>query len=97
MRLRQQRAAECALRVTDHTYFQYSVSAVRSIAVLKVFRRRNARWELVGTLLRDEEAEKRYAVRGLNVWLIEPEQMRTSLTSKSIAIEPLRPSEQSRQ
>ena len=97
MSLRQQRAAECALCVADHLHFQYSVSAVRSIAVLKVFRRRDARSELLGALLRDEEAEKRYAVSGSRVWLIEPEQMATSLTSRSIAIEPLRPSEPSRQ
>ena len=70
---------------------------MRSSAALKVFRWHNARWELVGALLRDEEAKKRYTVRGLYVWLIEPEQMGTSLTSKSIAIEPLRPSEPSRQ
>ena len=59
--------------------------------------RGNARSELLGALLRDEEAEKRSPVRGLNVWLTEPEQMATSLTSRSIAIEPLRPSEPSRQ
>jgi hypothetical protein len=58
---------------------------------------RNARSELFGALLRDEEAEKRSAVRGLYVWLIEPEQMTTSLTSRSIAIEPLRTSEPSGQ
>ena len=48
-------------------------------------------------IITDNEDEKRYAVSGLYVWLIEPEQMATWLTSRSIAIEPLRPSEPSRQ
>ena len=94
---RKRRTAECALRVADHLHLQYSVSAVHSMAALKVFRRCNARRELTGALLRDEEAEKRCTVSGSRVWLIEPEQMATSLTSRSIAIEPLRPSEPSRQ
>ena len=65
------------------------VTAECSIVALKVFWRRNARSELFGTLLRDNEDEKRYAVSGSNVWLIEPEQMDTSSTSRPIGIEVL--------
>ena len=51
-----------------------------------VLRPANARAEPCGTLLRDNEDEKRYPVSGWNVWLIEPEPMVTSPRSSTIGI-----------
>ena len=55
---------------------------------LKVFWRRNARAELRGALVRDNEDEKRSAVSGSKVQLIEPEPMDTSPTSRPFGIVP---------
>ena len=49
--------------------------------------------ELHGTLVRDNEDEKRCAVSGSKVQLIEPEPMDTSPTSRPFGIVPRRPSE----
>ena len=80
-------------RAGDHLCLNFFVSALRPLAALKVFWRRNARPELSATRLRDNEDEKCCAVSGSKMQHIEPEPMDTSPTSRPFGIVPRRPSE----
>ena len=91
--LTKQQATAFELRADDHLRLNVFVSAQRLLAALKVFLRRNARAEPCGTRVRENEDEKRCPVRGSNVWLIEPEPMDTSPTSRPIEMMMRRPSE----
>ena len=63
----------------------------------KLFLADDACPEPSGTLLRDNEDEKRHPVSRSKVWLIEPEPMDTSPTSRAFGIVPHRPPERPRQ
>ena len=93
MSLTKQQAAACGLCVVDHLHLKHFVSAQRSMVAPKVFLRRDARAELRGTILRDNADAKRTPVSGSIVWLIEPELMDTSPTSRAFGMMMRRPSE----
>ena len=80
------KAAGSSVCVVDHLHLKHFVSAQRSMVAPKVFLRRDARAELRGTILRDNADAKRTPVSGSIVWLIEPELMDTSPTSRAFGM-----------